>query len=237
MSALPWIFKRRSYELQESDPLGMIRMLVYVEEGMVVYPVVHAQTYFIDWGDGCSDGERSHCYEQAGHYRIRIVGMAIHAVDVSKCSVYELYTEECPGIRHLNCAHNQLSRLDVSRNFCLVTLDCSDNWLTELEIRKADELIWLDCSDNKLNQLVWQSCKKLLYLYCSGNKLHRIVPENSKYLHCIDIGYNQMSGEDLNRFFGRLPYTHNAAILIEQDLPDEKNCQLDMLRQKEWHIL
>ena len=65
---------------------------------------ITAITFLVDWGDGESDHSAAHHYEQAGYYRVRVVGTAISQLDVSKCHLTELKLDKCPLLENLNCA-------------------------------------------------------------------------------------------------------------------------------------
>lgn len=238
MDELPWIFKRRSFQTPQGEQLGMISMQVKAGEGIEICPVVEATTFLVDWGDGCSDYSQCHCYEQEGVYRVRIVGSAIHALDVSKCRLTDLQIGKCPGLQHLNCAHNFMTHLEIGSSSALVTLDCSDNALTALELTDAGSLFSLDCSRNYLTRLKLERCEQLYYLYCADNELSDISLDGCTNLSCVDIGYNHLDAAALNRFFALLPDRPKAAILLEQEnLGCGKACDPELLRRKGWIIV
>jgi Leucine-rich repeat (LRR) protein len=81
----------------------------------------------------------------------------------------------------LGCGNNQLTSLDVSKNFALTSLSCGDNQLTSLDV-SSNRFTYLDCSNNQLTTLKLQQkinifrvvdklhCINLDILHCSGNK-------------------------------------------------------------------
>lgn len=52
------------------------------------------------------------------------------------------------NLSYLDCRHNQLTQLDVSKNSQLSSLDCGKNQLTQLDIFSNKELIYFFCFDN-----------------------------------------------------------------------------------------
>ena len=113
------------------------------------------------------------------------------------------------GIEHfvtlwkLNCAGNDLTELDLSRNLRLMSLNCSNNHLKELDISHHIYLEELSCSDNELTELDLSHNPGLNVLYCSYNRLNSLDVSNNPGLSRLGCQYNNLSILDL---------THNTKI-------------------------
>lgn len=104
--------------------------------------------------------------------------------------------EEMPNLNHLECAVNQLSKLDVSKCLKLEYLNCSINSLTELNVSKCTNLKTLYCSCNQLTKLDINNCTNLEELICWSNQLAKLNVSNCANLELLQCFANQLS--DLN---------------------------------------
>ena len=84
MENLPLIFKRYTSENggKELWGGGGVEARIARRDGCSVGD--NGYYFLVDWGDGESDHSAAHHYEQAGYYRVRVVGTAISQLDVSK---------------------------------------------------------------------------------------------------------------------------------------------------------
>ena len=86
-----------------------------------------------------------------------------------------------PNLKVLNCGHNRLTKLDVSKNTVLQELVCWENQLTSLDVSKNTELTYLKCSYNRLTELDVSKNTELTYLDCGYNRLTELdVSQNTK---------------------------------------------------------
>ena len=86
-----------------------------------------------------------------------------------------------PNLKVLNCGHNRLTSLDVSKNTVLQELVCWENQLTSLDVSKNTELTYLKCSYNRLTELDVSQNTELTYLDCGYNRLTELdVSQNTK---------------------------------------------------------
>mgnify|MGYP000768356806 FL=1 len=67
-------------------------------------------------------------------------------------------------LQTLECAGNELTKLDVSKNSKLEYLSCRFNELTKLDVSKNTKLVKLDCDDNELTKLDVSKNTKLVEL-------------------------------------------------------------------------
>lgn len=115
------------------------------------------------------------------------------ALDVSGLGIVNLKgIEYFTGITELDCSHNNLQLLDLSKlkklenldasynNLMEITfaadnvleaVDCSNNYLTILNLAGFTHVVDLDCSDNKIGILNVAGLYKLKMLDCSNNAL------------------------------------------------------------------
>ena len=71
----------------------------------------------------------------------------------------------------LECANNNLTSLDITKNTELTRLDCSYNSLTSLDLSKNTKLKEVFCFSNKLTALDLSKNKNLGWLWIAGNQI------------------------------------------------------------------
>ena len=69
-----------------------------------------------------------------------------YGIDISSLKGIEYFT----ALTTLDCADDQLTSLDVSKNMALTTLYCGNNKLTSLDVSTNTALTTLDCSCNQI---------------------------------------------------------------------------------------
>ena len=146
--------------------------------------------------------------------------MVINSLDVSDRNISDLSGIEHFGFLYLlNCNYNQLTELDVSKNYFLVDLRCEYNQLTELDVSnntaltmflcQSNQLTTLDvsnnteltdfaCADNQLTTLDVSGNTKLRMLNCGGNKLTTLDVSNNTALTTLYCGSNQLTTLDVS---------------------------------------
>ena len=126
---------------------------------------------------------------------------------------------ECPKLRDLNCANNQLTELDLSRANELRSLKCDDNLLTSLDVSQCPSLEILFCRNNQLTSLDASQCPGLKdvrchnnqltslevsccmfmeYLFCHNNQLTSLNVSGCMALWRLDCRYNQLASLDVS---------------------------------------
>ena len=96
-------------------------------------------------------------------------------------------------LQELVCWENQLASLDVSQNTALQELECFENQLTSLDVSQNPALQKLDCWDNRLTSLDVSKNTELTYLKCSYNRLTELdVSQNTK-LTALYFDTNQIT--------------------------------------------
>ena len=102
------------------------------------------------------------------------------------------------NLTELNCYHNQLTTLDVSKNAKLSALRCYNNGMVELNLGDITHLTLLECNDNSLTELDVSKNPDLEELQCRENKLRRLVIGKKYKLTGLYLRGNQLTSLDLS---------------------------------------
>ena len=87
-----------------------------------------------------------------------------------------------PNLKVLNCSHNRLTKLDVSKNTELTYLDCGYNRLTELDVSQNTKLTELYFVSNKITSLQADNCTNLTVIFTGSNKYKVEVYKKTRIL-------------------------------------------------------
>ena len=104
-----------------------------------------------------------------------------------------------PNLKVLNCSHNRLTKLDVSKNTVLQELVCWENQLTSLDVSQNTALQELACFENQLTSLDVSKNTELTYLKCSYNRLTELDVSKNTELTYLDCGYNRLTELDVSQ--------------------------------------
>ena len=102
-------------------------------------------------------------------------------------------------LQELVCWENQLTSLDVSQNTALQELECFENKLTSLDVSQNPALQKLDCWDNRLKELDVSKNTELTYLKCSYNRLKELDVSRNTELTYLECGRNQLTELDVSQ--------------------------------------
>lgn len=102
------------------------------------------------------------------------------------------------NLTELNCYHNKLTTLDVSKNAKLSALRCYNNGMVELNLGDITHLTLLECNDNNLTELDVSKNPYLKELQCRENKLRRLVIGRNYRLTGLYLRGNQLTSLDLS---------------------------------------
>lgn len=102
------------------------------------------------------------------------------------------------NLTELNCYHNQLTTLDVSKNAKLRILKCYNNGMEKLNLGDITHLTLLNCDDNNLTELDVSKNPYLKELQCRENKLRRVVIGKKYSLTGLYLRGNQLTSLDLS---------------------------------------
>ena len=108
---------------------------------------------------------------------------AVTEIDVENKYISNLSgIEFFPNLKKLNCGHNRLTSLDVSKNTELTYLDCGYNRLTELDVSQNTKLTELYFVANQITSLQADNCTNLTELYTGSNKYKVEVYKKTRIL-------------------------------------------------------
>ena len=102
-------------------------------------------------------------------------------------------------LQELVCWENQLTSLDVSQNTALQELACFENQLTRLDVSQNPALQKLNCGHNRLTSLDVSKNTELTYLKCSYNRLTELDVSKNTELTYLDCGYNRLTELDVSQ--------------------------------------
>ena len=102
-------------------------------------------------------------------------------------------------LQELVCWENQLASLDVSQNTALQELECFENKLTSLDVSQNPALQKLDCWDNRLTELDVSKNTELTYLKCSYNRLTELDVSKNTELTYLKCSYNRLTELDVSQ--------------------------------------
>ena len=129
---------------------------------------------------------------------------------VTKISITNTNCTDLTGIAYfanlteLNCYHNKLTTLDVSKNAKLSALRCYNNGMVELNLGDITRLTVLQCEDNNLTELDVSKNPYLEELQCRENKLRRLVIGKNYRLRGLYLRGNQLTSLDFSGITGRI---------------------------------
>ena len=102
-------------------------------------------------------------------------------------------------LQELVCWENQLTSLDVSQNTALQELACFENQLTSLDVSQNPALQKLNCGHNRLTSLDVSKNTELTYLKCNYNRLTELDVSKNTELTYLDCGYNRLTELDVSQ--------------------------------------
>lgn len=79
----------------------------------------------------------------------KIITINVQEKGISSLKGVEFFT----SLTFLNCSHNSISELDLSKNTDLMNLDCNYNRLTEIDVSAIKGLLFFSCSGNSVSSV------------------------------------------------------------------------------------
>ena len=169
-------------------------------------------TVTIDWGDGSEIKEQNFpfdlktgknvfqqkAYSDGDAHTIIIVG-DISYLNCAYNQLTKLDVSQNDALEELCCENNQLTILDVSKNAALINLMCNGNQIAELDVSQNTALKELWCQFNSLTSLDVSRNIALTELYCHFNKLTKLDVSNNIALEELWCEYNQLTMMDISR--------------------------------------
>jgi hypothetical protein len=123
---------------------------------------------------------------------------------ITEIKVYNRGIKNVEGLQYftaltsLNCGHNQLKYLDISKNTALTNLFCNMNQLASLDVSKNIALTRLDCWANQLTSLE-VSNTSLTSLNCWANRLTSLNVSKNIALTSLYCTINHLSSLDISQ--------------------------------------
>ena len=97
-------------------------------------------------------------------------------------------------LQTLNCAYNQLAKLDLTNCVQLQTLDCHyGTSIAEIVLTNCTQLQTLNCFNNKLSVLGLKNFKQLQTLICYANQLIEIDVTNCTQMQTLNCFANRLT--------------------------------------------
>lgn len=125
---------------------------------------------------------------------ISINGDSSKGGDVTDLKGIEYFT----SLTRLQCGHNKISKIDVSKNTALTELYCPNNELTELDLGNNTALGQLTVTNNQLKELDISKDTALTYLACANNQLKELNVSKNTALTELSCSYNQLTELNVN---------------------------------------
>lgn len=116
-------------------------------------------------------------------YLLKIEELRLSALGI--CSLKGI--EYFPALEQVDCSHNMLKEIDVSKNLVLRKLECGDNQLTHIDVTCNHELVGLGCSFNQLTSVDLTESPNLECFLCSGNKMVSVDVSNCPRLRELGV--------------------------------------------------
>ena len=125
---------------------------------------------------------------------------AVTEIDVNSKNITSLKgIEFFPNLKKLDCGHNRLTSLDVSKNTVLQELVCWENQLTSLDVSQNTALQKLVCWENQLTSLDVSQNTALQELSCFYNRLTSLDVSKNTELTYLNCSYNRLKELDVSK--------------------------------------
>jgi Leucine-rich repeat (LRR) protein len=120
-------------------------------------------------------------------------------LDVSYSSIFDLSgIEHFTSLAVLDCSHNTITNLNLSKNLGLVRVVCNNNSLQTLDVADCTELRMLDCNTNSLSVIDLRTNNLMEYLECSYNLLNALDLNANEELRILNCSSNHIDNLDLS---------------------------------------
>ncbi|MCL2811648.1 MAG: hypothetical protein FWD25_07145 [Clostridia bacterium] len=127
---------------------------------------------------------------------------ALEILDCAWNNLTKLDLSSNAKLRKLECTGNRLMMLNISQNTMLTDLSVFSNELTLLDISQNTMLAWLSCGYNQLTTLDASQNTKLEELYCSGNALKSLYLGENVVLRGLECDSNKLTTLDVSQNIG-----------------------------------
>lgn len=128
----------------------------------------------------------------------------------------------------LDCSHQEVTQLDLSRALSLKTLFAYKNKLTEIDLARSTALDFVDLSYNELVDLAIPSLPKLQRLSLYSNKLSKLSIGSCPQLNYLDIHSNELSQAVCDELVSCLPRRTDTGTLVAVDNTQQEGNRCSM---------
>lgn len=124
---------------------------------------------------------------------------ALEELDCAENELTELDLSKNVDLKDLDCGGNSIKELDLSQNVALTELACNGNQIASLDLSENVELDSLYCDKNALTSLDLSSNTKLTGVSCEDNELTSLTVTNSPLLTWLYCDGNSLTSLDVSK--------------------------------------
>ena len=124
---------------------------------------------------------------------------ALQNLECQHNQLTSLDVSRCTALTYLYCWYCRLTSLNVSGCTALTKISCVGNELTDLDVSGCAALTELSCGENKLTGLDVSRCTALTELDCHANSFKSLDVSRCAALTELDLGGNQLTSLDVSK--------------------------------------
>lgn len=127
-------------------------------------------------------------------------------------------------LEYLNCANNNITAIDATRNPALAELRADNNQLSSINLSQNSQLQEVSLGNNQLTQLDLSQNKALRSINCPNNRLTQLlIPENDELTEIL-CQNNAIKLAEMETLVKALPQTNNGRFVVfDTQSADEAN--------------
>ncbi len=137
-----------------------------------------------------TDGDSILSVAEAGE----VVEMHVWNMGINSVKGVEYFT----NLWFFDCAGNNLTGVDISKNQALRLFSCSINPITNIDVSSNPDLTRLDCGQTKISSIDISNNINLTELYCANNALKTLDVSNNTALKSLNCSNNSLTSLDIS---------------------------------------
>lgn len=156
--------------------------------------------YFIDWGDGIIDTNKtSHTYTDGlpAHTIFLRGDFSQASIDVNNQEIIFADISRTPGLFSFAADENRLTNIDLSKNTGLCFLELSNNNLHSIDVSNNKSIFSLSISHNNISEIDVTKLFQLYLLFISGNQIDTLDVSMNDKLNNLTMDNNLIRNIDL----------------------------------------
>ena len=235
-----------SYDENRINIVPTMIMTTNAKEVKIIMSGEEGNTATIDWGDGTikevnfhrsryrymnmNDENRvysTHIYSDSDSHIITITGKNIIKLECAGNELTSLNVSRNIALTTLYCYNNQLTSLDVSKNITLTSLGCRYTQLVCLDVSKNTALTNLDVSNTQLTSLDISRNTALTSLCVLNTQLISLDISKNIALEVLNCSNTQLACLDVSKNIALTSLDVSNTQLISLDI--SKNTALEVL--------